>query len=103
MMKYILDKNVLILPPNYGILEFNPLLESSYNYWNKDNLEEFQKDIKMIILNKNSPRYGGFDYMRSLSDKKSFTVKDYFRGFFRKAFNFMKNKIMKPMLKKVKK
>lgn len=101
--KYILDKNVLILSPNYGILEFNPLWESSYNYWNKDNLEEFQKDIKMIILNKNSPRYGGFDYMRSISGKKSFTVKDYFRGFFRKAFNFMKNKIMKPMLKKVKK
>lgn len=99
--KYILDKNVLTLPPNYGILEFNPLWESVYP--NKENLKEFQKNKKMIILNKNSPRYGGPDYMRGVTNKKEFSFLTYFGGFFRKSKNFIKNQIIKSVLIKVKK
>lgn len=98
--KYILDKKVLTLPPNYGILEFNPLWESFYA--NKENLKEFQNDIKMIILNKNSPRYGGPDYMRGITDKKEFSFFTYIEGFLRKSKNFVKNRIVKTLLIKVK-
>ena len=49
---YILDKNPLVLPPDYITMEGSPA----------------PFDAKVVYLEKGMPRYGGRDYMRGLTD-----------------------------------
>lgn len=54
--KYVLDKNILVLPCNY-------LYPVGCYY------PEYCDDIKIIQRDKNAPKYGGTDYMRGVTDK----------------------------------
>lgn len=54
--KYVLDKNILVLPCNY-------LYPVGCYY------PEYCDDIKIISRDKDSPKYGGTDYLRGVTDK----------------------------------
>lgn len=60
--KYMLDKNPLILTPEYGFPEGMP--------FNQQNLIEFKNRVKMMIIDKSKPKYGGHDWLRGLTEKK---------------------------------
>lgn len=60
--KYVIDKPVLILTPDYAFPEGMP--------FNKINLKEFEHDIKMLIKDKASPKYGGHKWLRGTTNKK---------------------------------
>ncbi len=60
--KYVLDKNPLILTPDYAI----PELIS----FNQETLLALKPKMKMIICDKSMAKYGGPDWLRGVSDKK---------------------------------
>ena len=62
--KYMLNKNPLIMPVNYLYPEGNWMPRK----WRKNN--PFKNDIKILSTDKANPRYGGYKYLRGLSDKK---------------------------------
>lgn len=60
--KYFLDKNPLIITPNYAMPD-------------KWKIEGFKDNIKAIILKKNHYKYGGHAYLRGETDKKITPIK----------------------------
>lgn len=60
--KYILDKNPLVLSPSYGYPEINALRMNPA-------MKEFQQNPKIIILDKDNPKYGSKNYLRGLMEK----------------------------------
>lgn len=54
--KYMLDKNPLILSPDYM-------------YSNQGNMEKYKKSKKIILIEKREPKWGGIDYLRGLNDE----------------------------------
>lgn len=67
--KYMLDKKPLIVTPEYGFPEGMP--------FNQENLAEFKNNIKILIKDKGSPKYGGHAWLRGVSDKKRTWFKHY--------------------------
>ena len=57
MNKYMLDKNPLIIPPQYAIPE-------NWKY------KGYRKNRKGILLDKKHWKYGGHSYLRGITDKK---------------------------------
>lgn len=57
MNKYLLDKNPLIIPPEYAIPE-------NWKY------KGYRNNRKGLLLNKRHWKYGGHSYLRGISDKK---------------------------------
>lgn len=55
--KYFLDKNPLIVTPNYIMPE----------HWK---IKGYTKNIKGVLLKKHHYKYGGHDYLRGITDKK---------------------------------
>ena len=55
--KYMLDKNPLIIPPQYAIPE-------NWKY------KGYTKNRKGLLLNKLHWKYGGHSYLRGITDKK---------------------------------
>lgn len=60
--KYFLNKNPLIITPNYAMPD-------------KWKIEGFKNNIKAVILKKNHYKYGGHAYLRGETDKKITPVK----------------------------
>jgi len=56
--KYLLDKNPLILPPNYLYPEG----------WD---LPEYKNNIKIVQIDKSNPRWGGLEYLKNVSEHNS--------------------------------
>ncbi|MEI8390615.1 MAG: family 6 glucosyltransferase [bacterium] len=82
--KYLLDKNPLILEPNYM-------------YSDQAFMEEYKKNKKIVVLNKQEPKWGGMDYLRGKRDKPIVGFEAFICSiilFFKKQYRVYVNKFL---------
>lgn len=80
--KYLLSKHPLILPPNYLYPQGTVRLG-----------KQLRKDIRILVLDQNNSRFGGYDYLRGKTDKKvslGVAILQSIRSFIRHPYNHIR-------------